>query len=188
MRLGELILKNGNILIELPGAGEVKVGEKSLWIPRNSVAKGVVYGTIKARCSSVEDPDFEVGARVMANRFNTGIEIEIDGETMHLLTAGNIIAVVQDEKLKGKGGNVIVHIPDEEITETGLYLSKKATYGRAIAGPIEAAGDEVQDEDIAEGRVAIFERNAATEIEVGPKKLFIVDANELIGVEATSGT
>lgn len=184
--LKELKLKNGKMLIQPSGEEEKKVGNVTLWLPGNSVAKGVVFGKIIAKADSIDDPDYEIGNVVMANRFNTGLEIEYKGETMNLLSAGNIIAVVKGEVIKGKNENIIVNVPHEEITESGLFLSRKATFGRAIKGTIEVVGDEVDDEDYQPGITAIIERNSATEFELGQKRLFMVDQCDIIGLEGTA--
>lgn len=183
--LEQLKLKNGNMLIEPPGEGIIKIGDKELWVPRTSRAKGVVFGTVVAKCDSIDDEDLKLGSKVVASRFNTGIEIEYDGQTFNLLSAGNIIAVVKEnDVIKAKGTNVLIEVPEEDITDSGIHLLRAARFGTAIKGPIFSAGDQINDPDFSEGGKAIFERTAATEIELSDKRIFIIEENEIIGMEA----
>ena len=182
--LSKLKLKNGNILIKLPGEGTKKVGEKVLWIPRDTMLKGVVEGIVVKKCDSVEDEDFNVGCRVLASRFNTGKQVEYEGETFNLLTAGNIIAVMKENELKAKGTNVLIDVPVDEVTKSGLFIRNRAKYGEVINGKIYSSGDEVEDLEIATCDKAVFERNSATDIELGDRRVFIIDESDVIGVEA----
>jgi len=187
MELKRLKLKNRQMLIKPPEDGEYQVPgtDKTIWVPERSKAKGVVFGEVVALCPTITDEDLQPGAIVMANRFNTGIEIEYDDERYNLLTPGNVIAIVKkNEELKGKNEYLLIDLPHEEVTRSGLVLSRKATYGHAIRGKIFVAGDKIKDDDMKTiGTTAIFERNSSTEIEYGDKRLHIVDAEDIIGVE-----